>query len=213
MAIRYNSRMHHTTTRKPSAATIARMSAVRTEAENRFRTLLCDATPESIRMAGDWYNEAGAFAAMLSNNATAWSLEVSACVISAFSPRVTWSLNKRKAMQYSYGLRPAGLRSALDTADRCVREGFNGLRGPKTNAFARAIAGDKDAVVIDIWMCRAAGLTYGERSKYAGQPKDAPSAVEYRAIADAVRIIAADWDMPAADMQALLWILARGKAE
>ena len=132
---------------------------------------------------------------------------------SAFSPRVTWVLNKRKALQYSYGNRPAGLRSALDTADRCLTEGFNGLRGPKTNAFARAIAGDKDAVVIDIWMCRAAGLTYGPKSKYAGQAKDAPSAVEYRAIAAAVRLMADSWNMPAADMQALLWILARGKAE
>jgi len=92
----------------------------------------------------------------------------------------------------------------VDAADRCVRQGFNGLRGPKTNAFARAIAGDRDAVVVDVWMCRAAGLG-----------KDAPNATEYRAIADAIRTLAGTGAvcMAPATLQALLWIIVRGKAE
>jgi len=203
----------NTTTRQPSAATLARMSAVRVEAEARFRTLLASATPADIKRAGTWYCDAMAFAESLCTIAPSWTLEVSASVVSAFSPRVTWALNKRKAAEYAMGQRPAGLRSALDAADRCQREGYDGLRGPKTNAFARAIGGDPDAVVIDIWMCRAAGLTYGPKSKYAGQAKDAPSITEYRGIAAAVRTVADAWNMPAADMQALLWIIVRGKAE
>jgi hypothetical protein len=85
-----------------------------------------------------------------------------------------------------------------------VYEGFNGLRGAKTNAFARAIAGDPNAVVVDVWMCRAAGLG-----------KDAPNATEYRAIADAIRSIAATRtvNMAPATLQALLWIIVRGKAD
>ena len=205
--------MNTTTTRQPSAATLARMSAVRVEAESRFRTLLASATPADIKRAGTWYCDANAFAESLCTIAPSWTLEVSASVVSAFSPRVTWALNKRKAAEYAMGQRPAGLRSALDAADRCQREGYDGLRGPKTNAFARAIGGDTDAVVVDIWMCRAAGLTYGPKSKYAGQAKDAPSITEYRGIAAAVRTVADAWNMPAADMQALLWIIIRGKAE
>jgi hypothetical protein len=85
-----------------------------------------------------------------------------------------------------------------------VADGFNGLRGLKTNAFARAIAGDTQAVVVDVWMCRAAGLG-----------KDAPNKTEYRAIADAIRTIASTRvvNMEPATLQALLWIIIRGKAE
>ena len=53
-------------------------------------------------------------------------------------------------------------------------------------------------------MCRAAGLG-----------KDAPNATEYRAIADAIRSIARTPTvcMAPATLQALLWIIVRGKAE
>jgi hypothetical protein len=131
-------------------------------------------------------------------------MEVAASVVSAFSPRVTWAHNKAKAAQYAQGITPRGLRSHVVAADRCVVEGFNGLRGLKTNAFARAIAGDPNAVVVDVWMCRAAGLG-----------KDAPNATEYRAIADAITAIAGTptVNMAPATLQALLWIIVRGKAD
>lgn len=175
-----------------------RMSTTTTD---RFRSLLSTATLFDLHAAEAWYCEARAFAESL-RPSTGWSLEVSASVVSAFSPRVTWGHNKAKAAQYAQGITPKGLRSHVDAAERCVREGFNGLRGPKTNAFARAIAGDMDAVVVDVWMCRAAGLG-----------KDAPNVREYRAIAEAVRTVAAEYRMAPAVMQALLWIIVRGKAE
>ena len=139
-------------------------------------------------------------------------MEVACSVVSAFSPRVTWAHNKAKAYQYAQGITPKGLRSHVDAADRCVVQGFDGLRGLKTNAFARAIAGDKDAVVVDVWMCRAAGLVHARGAK-AGMPKDAPNKSEYRIIANAVREVAAAYNMEPATMQALLWIIIRGKAE
>ena len=172
-----------------------------TTASNNFRSLLASVTIFDLHAAETWYSEARAFAESLRPH-TAWSLEVSCSVVSAFSPRVTWAHNKAKALQYSQGITPKGLRSHVAAADRCVRDGFDGLRGLKTNAFARAIAGDTDAVVVDVWMCRAAGLG-----------KDAPNATEYRAIADAVRVIADKAGMEAATMQALLWIIIRGKAD
>lgn len=167
----------------------------------RFRNLLATATVFDIPAAERWYDDARAFAESL-RPGTGWSLEVSASVVSAFSPRVTWAHNKRKAAEYSQGITPKGLRSHVAAADRCVADGFNGLRGLKTNAFARAIAGDRDAVVVDVWMCRAAGLD-----------KDAPTVRQYRAIANAVREVASAYNMEPATMQALLWILVRGKAE
>ena len=184
--------------------TSARYATVRGLATSNFIGLLSQATLFDLTAAQRWYDEAGEFANGLRRLRPSWSLEVSASVVSAFSPRVTWAHNKAKALQYAQGITPKGLRSHIAAADRCVVEGFNGLRGPKTNAFARAIAGDRDAVVVDVWMCRAAGLG-----------KDAPTAVEYRAIADAIRTVAGTPAvcMAPATLQALLWIIIRGKAE
>ena len=172
-----------------------------TTTSDRFRSLLATATLFDTAAADAWYTEAGAFAHSL-RLSTGWNMEVACSVVSAFSPRVTWAHNKAKAYQYAQGITPKGLRSHVDAADRCVVHGFDGLRGLKTNAFARAIAGDKDAVVVDVWMCRAAGLG-----------KDAPNRGEYRTIANAVRNVASSYNMEPATMQALLWIIIRGKAE
>jgi len=186
-----------------NSTTTKRYETVRTRATESFIGLLAQATLYDLRAAERWYSEAGEFAQSLTAT-TGWNMEVAASVVSAFSPRVTWAHNKAKAYQYAQGITPKGLRSHVDAADRCVRQGFNGLRGPKTNAFARAIAGDANAVVVDVWMCRAAGLE-----------KDAPNATEYRAIADAIRAIAGTPAvcMAPATLQALLWIIVRGKAE
>ena len=184
-------------------ALAARYLSVRSRAVESFIALLVKATPADLRAAQRWYDEAQAFANSL-RPSTGWNLEVAASVVSAFSPRTAWTLNKAKAEQYAHGITPKGLRSHVAAADRCVSEGFDGLRGPKTNAFARAIAGDPNAVVVDSWICRAAGLG-----------KDDLNLTEYRAIADAIRGIAATPTvcMAPATLQALLWIIVRGKAD
>ena len=191
----YHTPMHRTT---------YRYETVRARATESFITLLSRATVADLQAARVWYCEANQFAESLTVIRPEWSMEVAASVVSAFSPRVTWAHNKAKALQYAQGITPKGLRSHVVAADRCCAEGFNGLRGPKTNAFARAIAGDSGAVVVDVWMCRAADLG-----------KDAPNATEYRAIADAIRSIARTPTvcMAPATLQALLWIIVRGKAE
>ena len=186
-----------------NSTTAHRYLTVRTRATESFIALLAQATLFDLHAAERWYDEAQAFANSL-RPSTGWNMEVAASVVSAFSPRVTWAHNKAKATQYAQGITPKGLRSHVIAADRCVAEGFGGLRGAKTNAFARAIAGDPNAVVVDVWMCRAAGLG-----------KDAPNATEYRAIADAIRSIAATptVSMAPATLQALLWIIVRGKSD
>ena len=186
-----------------NSTTTKRYETIRTRATESFIALLAQATLFDLHAAERWYFEAQAFANSL-RPMTGWNMEVAASVVSAFSPRVTWAHNKAKALQYAQGITPKGLRSHVVAADRCCRMGFNGLNGPKTNAFARAIAGDSGAVVVDVWMCRAAGLG-----------KDAPNRTEYRAIADAIRSIARTPTvcMAPATLQALLWIIVRGKAE
>jgi hypothetical protein len=190
----YNAPMNTTTT--------ARYTAARTTAAARFRFSMLGATPETHAAARAWYSDAARFCRVLAHG-TGWTLPTAAAVVSAFSPRERWSTNKGKAMQYACGVTPAGLRSNVARADRCVRMGLDGLgNGPKIGAFARAMLGDADAVVIDSWMCRAAGLA-----------KDSPTPTEYAAVADAVRELATEYGMRPVDMQALLWILVRGKAQ
>ena len=191
-----------------STRTTDRYNAVRTTAIVSFLDLLSRATVADLKAAKAWYSEARTFAESLQSIRPEWSMVAAASVVSAFSPRVTWAHNKAKALQYAQGVTPKGLRSHVAAADRCVVEGFDGLRGPKTNAFARAISGDANAVVVDVWMCRAAGLR-----KADGTLKDAPTDLEYRAIADAIRAIALGMMMDASTMQALLWIIVRGKAD
>jgi hypothetical protein len=79
--------------------------------------------------------------------------------------------------------------------------GFDALKGQKTNAFARAIAGDTDAVVIDVWMMRAAHA-HG----------DSPNKTQYREVSEAVRIVAAEFGLTPRTAQALIWIIVRGSA-
>jgi hypothetical protein len=79
--------------------------------------------------------------------------------------------------------------------------GFDALNGLKTNAFARAIAGDADAVVIDVWMMRAAGMD-----------TDSPNKSQYLALSSAVATVADEFSITPRTAQALIWIIVRGGA-
>jgi hypothetical protein len=81
--------------------------------------------------------------------------------------------------------------------------GFEALNGQKTNAFARAIAGDSDAVVIDVWMIRAAGL---DASKGVNK-------TQYNTLVDSVRNVAKEFGLTPRTAQALIWIVKRGSSE
>lgn len=157
-----------------------------------------DVTPVEIEAAAAWYPSAGVIAAEVARR-LGTSLEVGACVVSAFSPRCTWAQNVVDALRFADGEHVAGFAQKRDAATASLTRGFDALNGPKTNAFARAIAGDPEAVVIDVWMARAAGLA-----------TDAPTIVQYREVAEAVRIVARRLGLAPATCQALIWGRVRG---
>jgi hypothetical protein len=80
--------------------------------------------------------------------------------------------------------------------------GYKALRGPKTNAFARAIAGDENAVVVDVWMMRAAG--YGV---------DSPNKTQYTEVTEAIKTVSNKFGLTPRTTQALIWIMVRGSGE
>ena len=126
------------------------------------------------------------------------SLECGASILSAFSPRVTWNRNCVLAHAFANGEVVACLGNSIRAAERAKTLGFGALKGLKTNAFARNIAGDTNPVTIDAWMLRPFGMK-------------SVSVRNYRILSEAIRTVAAESGMTPADMQALLWIRIRGK--
>ncbi len=74
------------------------------------------------------------------------------------------------------------------------------LSGPKVRAFAAALKGDVEAVVVDTWMLRAAGL---------GTPKRIQRPSSFRVVHLAIRLVAASQKLPCTVVQARVWLAYR----
>ena len=154
-----------------------------------------------VEQASKWYLDAEKVAHEVARN-LGTNLEVGATVVSAFSPRERWTTNVAKAIAFSLGQDVVGLANNLKMAKSGLLLGFDALNGQKTNAFARAIAGDEQAVVIDVWMLRALGIE-----------KKTPNQTLYKEMARAVRKVANELGMTPRATQALIWIVVRGSGE
>jgi hypothetical protein len=127
-------------------------------------------------------------------------------ILAALSPRAQWSVNVRWAWAVARGRERAyppavGLPDARAKAWRIAHgeRPSQVLGGPKVRAFWRAIAGDRDAAVIDIWMLRAMGID---------QPSVKPA--QYERCAEALREAARRVRVPTRDFQATVWMQVRG---
>jgi hypothetical protein len=169
--------------------------------EQMFRTYIQEATPGQIEQAAKWYLDAERVAEKVAENLEA-TLEVGASVVSAFSPRERWTSNVAKAIAFSLGEQVTGLSNNLRMAQASISLGYEALRGPKTNAFARAIAGDEHAVVVDVWMMRASGIGV-----------DNPNKTQYTEISQAIKEVSAEFGLTPRTTQALIWIMVRGSGE
>jgi hypothetical protein len=166
-----------------------------------YSGLVKNATFGQVEQASKWYVDAERVAAQVARNLDS-TLEVGATVVSAFSPRERWTNNVTKAISFSLGNNIPGFKNNMVMANNAIAFGYDALKGLKTNAFARAIAGDEQAVVIDVWMLRAVGIE-----------KKTPSQSQYNELAEAVKKTAFDFGMTPRAMQALIWIMIRGSAE
>jgi hypothetical protein len=166
-----------------------------------YSELIKDATLGQVEQASKWYMDAERVAAEVARNLDS-TLEVGATVVSAFSPRERWTNNVAKAISFSLGNHVPGFKNNMLMANNAIMFGYDALKGMKTNAFARAIAGDEQAVVIDVWMLRAVGIE-----------KKTPSQSQYNDMANAIKSVAFSNGMTPRAMQALIWIMIRGSAE
>ena len=171
-------------------------------ADYLYHSCIMQATLAQVEQASVWYHEAQEVAEDVAE-IMGVSLEVGASIVSAFSPRERWASNVAKAYAFANGKPVTGLSNNLKMANAALENGFDALKGQKTNAFARAIAGDTNAVVIDTWMIKAAGM---DASKGVNK-------TDYNMLADTVRNIASEHGLTPRTAQALIWIVKRGSAE
>src|SRR6056297_3457833 len=110
-------------------------------AYENYLALVLETNFGEIEQAAVWYMEAEKVANKVAENLDV-SLEVGASIVSAFSPRERWTSNVSKAVACSLGKEVTGLSNNLKMAKASLELGYDALKGQKTNAFARAIAGD-----------------------------------------------------------------------
>lgn len=165
---------------------------------DEFRSLIMQATLGQVEAASVWYLEAQEVAEDVAELLST-SLEVGASIVASFSPRERWSSNVAKSYAFANGKPVTGLSNNLAMATSSMTLGFDALKGLKTNAFARAIAGDVDAVVIDVWMMRAANMQ-----------SDSPNKTQYKELSQAVCSVANEFGITPRTAQALIWIIKRG---
>jgi hypothetical protein len=166
---------------------------------NLYSELVASASLGDVEKATVWYLEAQEVAEDVAELLQA-TLEVGASVVSSFSPRERWSSNVAKSYAFATGKPVIGLSNNLRMAESAVLNGFEALKGQKTNAFARAIAGDHNAVVIDVHMLRAAGM---DSSKGVNKS-------QYKELSEAVCLVAKKFGLTPRTTQALIWIMKRG---
>lgn len=162
-----------------------------------------EADVETESLGGAWYRESRRTARALAQKHGVYT-STAAGVIAALSPRMRWASNVALADAVLGGEEVVGVFARNLAKARRIADGESPgqvLGGPKVTAFYRAIMGDQESAVVDVWMYRAADI----------DPKTATKK-DYELVADALRKGAAYIGIATADFQAVIWTHVRGGA-
>lgn len=119
------------------------------------------------------------------------------------SPRVSWTANVRAIGDIVHRGEAAGILKRSQWGARAILDGArieDITKGPKVLAFARALKGDTEAVVLDVWMWRALDISEGLARLWS----------TYSIAAFGVRLAARRLKVAPRDLQATLWVYQRG---
>lgn len=160
------------------------------------------ATASDVESGATWYSEAQELAFHLGRN-SGHGLDHAAAVISHLSPRTTWTRNVAGAIYLlTYGEKADGIIGAnYDRARASLQadDPESTFGGPKTLRFYRNIIGDTEAVTVDVWAARVAGIDENLLKRVGA----------YDAVEHAYRLAARRRGVEPATMQATTWIVAR----
>lgn len=163
------------------------------------------ATPAQVEAGSAWYPKAGTIAATLVGEYVETE-EQGAALLAALSPRTDWARNVAGAVAMSVGSDPKGcIGTNVERAQRVLNSPSDPIgaldtgTAPKVVAFAQNIAGDEEAVTVDVWACRVANLDENRLTRKGA----------YDAVAHAYRLAAGRRGVAPSTMQATTWILAR----
>lgn len=177
-----------------------------TQATLKYAEYFFEAPPAVVQAGSRWYVEGQSMCRELALE-HGITLEQAATVLAAFSPMTPWDRNVFLATEFINGRKVATLGNNIRMAEKGIVGGIDTLKGKKTNAFARNLSGDLDAVTIDTWMIKAAGIV-----REPGKKKGIND-TEYNTLALALTKVADANNMPPAVVQAIIWIQIRGKAD
>lgn len=174
-----------------------------------IRNAFLSATDEQYNQGMDWYTEANLFAEKLASE-HGKSIEHAAAVIAHLSPRIRWGRNIIAAELAFKRQKASGIMSApygraivaLDSEDPIAT-----INGQKTNAFAHNIIGDYSKVTVDVW---AIACAFG---RMPNDKEQILNKTQYNQIAYCYEYVAKQFKITPAQMQAICWVVTRGKAQ
>jgi len=169
-----------------------------------------DVSPSECHAGSQWYDKAFAELCLLGLK-YGIGPRVMVCAAATLSPGLRWTatveLLERLLIAHrdgesmprnghaTFGFRPR------ERAWQIIRTGIASSRGVKVEAFAAALLGDTDAVVVDRHLIDAAGLGGTDRRRSI-------SAAQRRRVADTVRSFAAVLGVTPRDLTTALWLRA-----
>lgn len=155
-----------------------------------------------------WYSDAHTFAESLANaSGGRITTEQVAGVIAVTSPVQPWTAQQVFVpiliKQYLEGQAPEKsfgfVRNTLK-AWSVLSGDLSVITGPKVTRFFLAIMGDTNAITVDRWIARVA----------YGHEVDGVSNKQYVEVAEAIRAASEQIGVPPRELQAILWVWARG---
>lgn len=161
------------------------------------------ATAADIEAGSTWYDDARSLAADL---AVEHDIEHAAAVISHLSPRTTWTRNVSGAIALMVdgvkfpGIIERNYQNALEAYNAPTDSILETFGGPKTRRFYLNIIGDTEAVTVDVWAARVAGVDEDLLQRVG----------VYDAVEAAYQRAARRVGIEPATMQATTWVVARG---
>lgn len=170
----------------------------------RFNRRLRKASPSAVIGGLEWYETAAETCQLLAERYGCTFLQACA-VVAAFSPKTRWSHNLKLARDFLSTGQARTMGSRIRAAQRALERGLDSFStdtSPKVLEFGQAIAGLASAIVVDVWICRAAGLA-----------KDSPTKRQRLEIQAAFRRVARKHNLTPREAQAIVWVVERGKSQ